>query len=366
MSYAVEVIPIKYLLAVQRIFGLHLNTYYPQFLAAFGSWAEVWRAKSLPPQLELPHSLWERFQQERLRLVPERLAEELEQKGINAIRRDEPGFPPLLLQISNVPCILYYCGNPELFKRTSVAVVGSRKATAYGLKQAQQISYELAKRGLVITSGMARGIDGAAHAGALEAGGATIAVLGCGVDISYPRENQQLLQKVRESGLVISEYHPGTEPLPFHFPIRNRIISGLSRAVFVVEAQAQSGTLITCDFALEQGKEIFALPGPVTSPNSIGTLRLIQNGAKLVIHPGDILEELGYEFRESLFSAKDEITRNISMAEKKVLACIGWEPIHLDALLAGRGTSASLYQDLLLLEIKGLIKQLPGKYYVKI
>jgi len=361
-----EVIAIKYLLAIHRAWGLHLNKYYLQLLDIFSSWEEVWRTKSLPGETELPAFLWDKLQQEKKRVQPERIMEELERKGIGVLRRDEPGFPSLLLQIANVPCILYYCGKPELLARDSLAVVGSRKATPYGLRQAKSISNELARQGLVITSGMARGIDAAAHRGALEGGGDTIAVLGCGVDILYPRENARLLQQVKETGLVVSEYPPGTEPFHYNFPIRNRIISGLSLAVFVVEAQAKSGTLITCDFALEQGKDIFALPGPVTSPNSMGTMRLIQNGAKLVIHPGDILEELGYEFKERLFSVKDEITKTVSSMEKKVLDLIGWEPVHIDVLLAQGGSMATLYQQLLLLEMKGLIKQLPGKYYVKI
>lgn len=343
-----------------------MNKFYVPFLAAFGTWEEVWKAKKAPDKLELPEYLWDRLQQEKRQLDPARLAEELALKGIGVINRDDPSFSRLLLQIANVPCILYYCGKLSLLKQPALAVVGSRRATAYGLKQAQDMSCELARHGLLITSGMARGIDAAAHEGALQAGGGTIAVLGCGVDVTYPRENSSLLQKIKEHGLIISEYPPGTAPLQYNFPIRNRIISGISQAVFVVEAQAKSGTLITCDFALEQGKEIYALPGPVTSPNSMGTLRLIQNGAKLVIHPGDILEELGYEFKQSLFSEKEEITRNISSTEKRVLDWIGWEPVHIDTLLARADSAAQLYQELLLLEIKGLVKQLPGKYYIKI
>lgn len=359
-------IRINHLLAIHRIFGLHLNKFYLPLLKAFGTWEEVWKAKKLPDQLEVPEYLWDRFQQEKKQLEPAGIAEALSMKGIGIINRDDPAFSCLLLQISNVPCILYYCGKLPLLNQPALAVVGSRKATNYGLTQAQNMSNELAKHGLAITSGLARGIDAAAHTGALDANGETIAVLGCGVDVTYPRENSRLLQRIKEQGLLLSEFPPGTAPLQHNFPIRNRIISGISQAVFVVEAQAKSGTLITCDFALEQGKEIFALPGPVTSPNSIGTLRLIQNGAKLVIYPGDILEELGYDFKDSLFSEKEEITRTISSTEKRVLDRIGWEPVHIDTLLAGVGSTAQLYQELLLLEIKGLVKQLPGKYYIKI
>lgn len=355
-----------YLLAIQKVLGLHLNKYYLPLLAAFGSWEEVWRAKKIPEQVELPDYLWDKLRLEKQLINPELIAKELRQKGIGVITRENAQYPDLLRHIANAPCILYYCGRLSLLNKTSLAVVGSRRATAYGLSQARHLSAELAKHGLVITSGMARGIDTAAHQGALEGGGDTIAVLGCGLDVPYPRENSGLLQRIKEKGLVISEYPPGTAPLNYNFPIRNRIISGISQAVFVVEAQARSGTLITCDFALEQGKDIFALPGPVTNPNSIGTLRLIQNGAKLVIHSGDILEEMGYGIIESLFSRKDEITRSISSKEKAVLDKIGWEPVHIDSLLSDAASAAQIYQDLLVLEIKGLVKQLPGKYYTKI
>jgi len=358
---------IDYLLALHRIWGLHLNKYYRSLFKAFGSWEEVWLAGKAPEWLEIPDYLWERLQTEKRCLDPRRLEEEMAKKGISYLTRDDLRFSGLLLQIANVPCILYYCGILDLLKQISLAVVGARKATAYGLKQARSLSGELAKHGLTIVSGLARGIDAAAHEGALEVGGHTIAVLGCGLDICYPRENIRLLQKIKESGLAISEYPPGTGPLSHNFPIRNRIISGISQAVFVVEARAKSGSLITCDYALEQGKDIFALPGPVTSPNSIGTLRLIQNGAKLVIHAGDILEELGYTFQDSLLSERKEMTKSVSKSEEKVLELIGWEPVHIDTLLSKAiSATTTVYQELLQLEIKGLIKQLPGKYYVRI
>lgn len=356
---------IKYLLAIHRIWGLYLNKCYTSLLSFYGSWEEVWHSKKLPPQIDIPQELWEKLQEGKKTVEPQQLESELREKGFGFITRDQDAYPRLMLQIANVPCILYYCGKLSLLTKNALAVVGSRKATAYGLAQAHTICRELAEHGLIITSGMARGIDSAAHEGALAAKGGTIAVLGCGLDVVYPRENAKLYLKIKEEGLLLSEYPLGTKPLPYLFPIRNRIISGISQGLFVVEARAKSGTLITCDYALEQGKDIFALPGPVTSPNSIGTLRLIQNGAKTVIHSGDILEELGYGFRESLFLEQEDMKKSISSSEKKVLDRLGWEPIHIDALLDNFSGTQTVYQDLLCLEIKGLIKQLPGKYYLR-
>lgn len=326
----------------------------------------MWRSKKLPEHLEIPGQLWDKLQETKRRVEPESIEAGLEEKGVGVITREHKHYPHLLLQITNIPCILYYCGRLSLLNETSLAVVGSRKATAYGLQQSLRICRELAANGLVITSGMARGIDASAHEGALAAKGGTIAVLGCGVDIIYPRENSKLYHRLKNDGLIISEFPTGTAPLPYYFPIRNRIISGISQALFVVEAQAKSGTLITCDYALEQGKDVFALPGPVTSPNSIGTLGLIQNGAKLVIHAGDILEDLGYSFGESLFSKQEENRKSISSLESKILDRIGWEPTQLDTLLTEFSSTATIYQDLLCLELKGLIKQLPGKYYQRV
>ncbi|MFY9175679.1 MAG: DNA-processing protein DprA [Peptococcia bacterium] len=359
--------PIKHLLAIHRVWGLQLNKYYDQLLSFFGSWEELWRSKKPPEELAIPAPLWDKLQEAKKSIEPDSLVAELREKGLGIIIREHQHYPRLLLQITNIPCILYYCGRLSLLKEDSLAVVGSRNATPYGLQQSRDICRELAANGLVIVSGMARGIDAAAHVGALEAkDGGTIAVLGCGVDIIYPRENTKLYHRLQEEGLLISEFPIGTAPLPYFFPIRNRIISGLSRAVFIVEAQAKSGTLITCDYALEQGKDVYALPGPVTSPNSIGTVRLIQNGAKAVIHAGDILEDLGYSFGECLFAKQKENRKAISSTEKKILNRLGWEPVHLDILLADFAETASLYQDLLTLELKGLIKQLPGKYYIRI
>lgn len=344
---------------------LSLNSCSVDILNYFGSWEEAWKNLDDPQKFGLSAVLSDKLVYERKNLQPEKLAEELERKGIKVITRFDDAFSKELLQIPNIPCILYYCGDLSLFNSKSIAVVGSRKATLYGMKQAKEISSRLADYGITIVSGMARGIDAAAHEGALETG-KTVAVLGSGLDVLYPRENMTLYSKIKNKGLVISEFPAGTGPYKQNFPIRNRIISGLSLGVFIVEAQAQSGTLITCDHALEQGKDVFALPGPVTSPNSIGTLRLIQNGAKLVIDAEDILDELGFEVRkEKLFMQRSE-TVKLNHEEKKMMECFCWEPVHIDKLLANNDKHKAIHEILLSLEIKGLIKQLPGKYYVRI
>lgn len=359
-------INIKYAVALNKIFGLSLNNYYMPLLEYFGSLEEVWKNDKYFTDLALPKKLWQKFLHERKNVEIERIMDDLCEKNIGVILRNHPDFSDNLLQISNVPCMLYYCGDINLLKMTSLAVVGSRKATSYGTNNARIISYDLARQNLVIVSGLARGIDKAAHEGALEADGKTIAVMGSGLDVIYPSEHQILFEKIARCGLIISEYPLGTPPKRENFPIRNRIISGLSIGVFVVEARGKSGSLITCDLALEQGKEIFALPGPVTSPNSVGTLRLIQNGAKLVIYSQDILEELGFGVQESLFQQQKEKIKDINGKEKIVLQALYWEPIHIDKIIDNlQNRVNNIHEVLLKLEIKGLIKQLPGKYYIR-
>ncbi|MDR1192600.1 MAG: DNA-processing protein DprA, partial [Peptococcaceae bacterium] len=220
---------------------------------------------------------------------PQRLGEECQRRGIGLVTCGEKEYGQELAHFAGYPCVLYYYGDLGLLNRLSAAIVGSRRASGYGLLTARHFAGALAAAGFCIVSGLAKGIDAAAHWGALAAGGGSVAVLGCGVDVVYPPENRALYHKMRERGLIISEYGPGERPLRWRFPQRNRLISGLSALVLLVEAQASSGALITCDHALTQGREVWAIPGPVTNPGSIGPLRLIQEGARLAITPGDIL-----------------------------------------------------------------------------
>ena len=208
------------------------------------------------------------------------------------MRRRDAGFPPLLAAIHDPPPALFLrgAGEEELLSRPAIALVGARACSAYGRSVARSLARDLAAAGLVVVSGMARGIDGEAHRGALEAGGTTIAVLGCGVDRNYPAAHAELARRICETGLVVSEYEPGVEPAPWRFPARNRIISGVSEATVVVEARERSGALITADFALEEGRDVLAVPGEITSALSAGTNALLRLGATPVTCAGDVLE----------------------------------------------------------------------------
>lgn len=204
-------------------------------------------------------------------------------------------YPELLAEIKDPPKELYYIGDAEILKNRCAAVVGSRTTTQYGRSTAVSIATKLAGRGIAVVSGMARGIDTCAHQGALDCNGATIAVLGCGVDLCYPKENKNLKKEIEKSGLVISEYPPGTEPMPFNFPRRNRIISGLSEITIVVQARNESGSLITAELAVEQGREVYAVPGNIDSQYNLGNNKLIKDGAGIIIKPSDVLEAMGVD-----------------------------------------------------------------------
>lgn len=212
--------------------------------------------------------------------------------GVELVTCADESYPPALLHLPDPPMVLWVAGGTSALSAAAVAVVGSRNASPIGLETARRLAKGLASAGLVVVSGLARGIDGAAHRGALQGGGATVGVLGCGLDIAYPRQHQQLAVDVRSQGCLVSELPPGTPPLPRHFPLRNRIISGLSRAVVVVEASEHSGSLITARMALEQGRDVLAVPGNVVSGCHRGCHALIKDGARLVETVEDILEEI--------------------------------------------------------------------------
>ena len=221
----------------------------------------------------------------------------LAERGLRWIGRSEPGYPPLLAAIHDPPAGLFVRGGAEaaVLVRAAVAIVGARSCSPYGSQVARTCARELAAVGLVVVSGLARGIDGEGHRGALEAGGETVAVLGCGVDRDYPASHRELAARICERGLIVSEYAPGVEPAPWRFPARNRVIAGLARAVVVVEARERSGALITADFALEQGRDVFAVPGEITSALSAGTNALLGLGATPYTRVEDVLEALGIE-----------------------------------------------------------------------
>ncbi len=300
-----------------------------------------------------------------LRQRAERELEALKKIGGRALIRDKPGYPELLHHIGLPPPVIYLQGDSTLLEMTSVAVVGSRAATSYGRRVSRTIARDLALAGLCVVSGLALGIDATAHSGALDAAGATIGVLGCGLDVVYPRGNRRLYEQLRASGLLISEYPLGTPPEGFRFPARNRIIAGLSRAVVVVEASKKSGSLITVQHALEQGREIFAVPGQVDSVKSAGTHWLVQQGATLAVSAADIIGHLGMDYG-SAAALKAATNPRAKLAKLEpnlqvVLSIIEPYPQSREALLQRSGLGAAEFTEVLLrLELEGLVETTPG------
>jgi DNA processing protein len=272
-------------------------------------------------------------------------------------------YPLLLKEIADPPLALHFRGDRTLLARTSIAMVGSRRASPYGVNVAAQLARQLVSAGVVIVSGLARGIDAAAHTAALDGGGTTIAVLGTGIDVVYPRSNLRLYRRIAEHGLILSELAPGAPPKPEHFPIRNRLISGISNGTVVVEATRRSGSLITARMAAEQNREVFAVPGSIFSAGSEGTHRLIQYGAKLVHDANDVLEELPGYLRAAL-TAEAEPESPL----REVLAALTRdEASHVDALAQQLGqTTGAVAESLLQLELGGWIRALPGARYVRV
>jgi len=314
-----------------------------------------------------------------------RVDEELEKaarSGISLLPMTHRDYPGELRHLPDPPPLLYVRGT--LREEPAVAVVGSRRATAYGKFMTDRLVRELARHGIAVVSGMARGIDTAAHWGALRAKGRTVAVLGSGMDVVYPRENGELMERIPESGAVVTEFPFRTPPLAANFPARNRIISGLSMGVAVVEAGEKSGSLITARLALEQGKEVFAVPGSIDSPVSRGTHRLLRQGAKLVESVHDILEEI---FPRVLFSEVEKQSARTGPdpaalhreerrpgggeigqtgeREAALLRILGDRPVQVDEMIRASGLDSKEVLSLLLsLELQGLVRQLPGKQFV--
>mgnify|MGYP005847251757 CR=1 FL=1 len=310
--------------------------------------------------------------------------------GVELIPLRDPRFPPLLREIYDPPVVLFARGRAELLQAPMLAVVGTRRPTPYGMAVAERMAADLARSALVIVSGMARGVDTASHRGALSAGGETIAVFGCGVDVIYPAENRNLAAELAKTGLIVSEFPMGTPGQPQNFPIRNRIISGMSLGVLVVEGAQYSGSAITARLAMEQGREVFAIPGNITSKMSWGPNLLIKQGATLVQEASDVLAELPADERRHLAeriqsklptseipiaagtSAPDQASLPLGPAgdsARAVLAlCRVDAAIHLDAILEklDRFSSSEVIAALFDLEMTGLIRQLPGKNFVKV
>jgi DNA processing protein len=288
----------------------------------------------------------------------------VEKQGASVITWEDKRYPPRLLQIHDAPLLLYVKGEILPEDEWAVAVVGTRAATKYGRQMVEEIAGDLARSGITVVSGLARGIDSLAHRAALRAGGRTMSVLGSGIDIIYPSEHEDLARKIIEKGAIITEYPLGTKPEAGNFPPRNRIISGVSLGTLVVEAGKRSGALITADFALEQGREVFALPGTATSGKSEGTNRLIQEGAaKLVLSADDILEELNLTLVERHREVRTVVPGDEKEAE--ILRHLSAEPVHVDEI--GQRTSLPISEvtsTLTMMELKGMVRQVGGMNYV--
>ncbi len=302
----------------------------------------------------------------------DRELEKIEKEGTDLLCLQDTDYPPLLAAIYDPPPLLYLKGflPKEVWRAGEaffpLAVVGSRKTSPYGKSVTEKLCRALAEQGLCIVSGFARGIDGIAHRAALTAGAATIAVLGCGIDCVYPTEHRKLYDEIKERGLLVSEFPIGAPPEAHHFPQRNRIISGLSLGCLVVEAGLKSGSLITARLALEQGREVFAVPGPIFSERSAGPHQLIASGAKLVQKAEDILEEIFPQLPRTA-SSPIPAPPQLETEEALVYRFLSFEPKHIDLLIQESEKAASEVLGLLLgLELKGAVRQMAGQFYAKI
>jgi len=331
----------------------------------FGSLRRAWQANDAEMLFAgLPPSIAEEVIRSRARIDPAEELARLARSGIEALPLTDPAYPDRLRNIPNPPAVLYFRGELLETDSISIAVVGTRKPSRYGLDVTKRIVTELAAAGVTIVSGLALGIDAAAHQAALDAGGRTLAVLGSGVDVLYPPSHRRLAESILQQGAILSEYPPGTKPDARNFPPRNRIISGLAQGVLVVEAGEQSGALITAQFALDQGRDTFAVPGGIYWPLSHGTNRLIQKGeAKLVTSAADILDELDVPLAIAQAQARTAMPADGS--EAQVLSYLSRDPMHVDEIGRAAGLPApTVASALSMLELKGLVRSVGGMNYV--
>ncbi len=343
---------------------LHLYGYFRNGEAALKARAaELQQVPKLSPQALEKILYFQKFAD------PEKTCSDLSACGIRLVMLGDRDYPKSLAEIADPPALLYLKGAlppPEL---PLIAIVGARQASPYGLAIARELALGLAENGWGVVSGLARGVDAAAHGGALAAKGYTMAVLGCGLNICYPRENERLRDRIQASGGVISELPPAASPMPGNFPVRNRIISGCSLGTLVVEAGKKSGALITAYQALEQGRDVFAVPGPITSDRSRGANSLIKQGAKLVETVDDVLVEFSYlqtgRGKRRGSPSLQGIPEDLAGGEGALLRHLSLEPVHIDQLAERAGLTVSVAGSLLtMLEVKGLARRLPGNYFV--
>jgi DNA processing protein len=349
-----------------------------RLLREFGSPEEVFRAPL--PRLEacnLPSPVAQAvFKKQSFKRAEKELALTQRIDRCRLLNWTEPEYPQTLLQIYDPPVMLYVRGDTQVLNQPSIGMVGTRRPTLYGTQMAERLGRELAARGLIVVSGMARGIDAISHQGVLAVNGRAVGVLGTGVDVCYPKENRKLYEKVLERGAIISEFPLGTHPAPENFPIRNRIVAGMPLGVVVVEGAQYSGSLITARLAMEFGREVFAVPGNVTQPVSFAPNQLIKQGAKLVTNGEDVIEELPTPIRAVLVRAEapEAEQRNLLAAaslnspEKKIYDLLSVDdPKAIDDIVErSELNSSEVLATLFDLEMKGIVRQLPGKQFSRV
>lgn len=357
---------IPYLLALHSINGLgpiRLKALVDYFQQDFEA---AWEGSSKELlSIGIPRNVVSLLEETRKKLDPENYAESIKKSGINWVTIFDEDYPNLLKEIYDPPLVLYFKGElPKNFNR-SIAVVGTRKVSGYGKLVTEKFAYSLAEAGLVVVSGLARGVDTIAHRVTVAAKGKTVAVLGGGLNKIFPPENIALAMEIAKGfGAVVSEFPPDNPSLAGNFPARNRIISGLSRGVLVTEAAEDSGSLITAKCALEQGRDVFAIPGPITSDLSKGPALLLKQGARLVTEPEEILEELGLERMRNEECKMQNV--QLSEVEERILQCLSNENKHIDEICRDSNLSiAAVSASLIKMEIQGLVKNLGGGSYVK-
>jgi DNA processing protein len=335
-------------------------------LEAFGSAENAWNASSNELQeAGLSRKIVKSFQRLRKGVSLDQVWERIQSLEVSVLTWDDEAYPRRLKEIDQPPPVIYVRGSLVPEDEWAVAIVGTRKMTAYGRQVAEEVATVLAHSGVTIVSGLARGVDSIAHQAAVNTGGRTLAVLGNGVDLVYPPENRRLATQIMERGALVSDYAPGTQPDGSNFPPRNRIISGLSLAVIVIEAGNTSGALITASFAAEQGRDVFAVPGNIHAPQSQGTNRLIRDGAQPLLSPQDVLEAL------NLTMVTEQQVARVALPTDPVEACLykflSQQPMHLDEIRAlSEMPIETVSATLAMMELKGMVRQVGGMNYVAV
>ena len=335
-----------------------------KLIERFGDVEQAWQASDRELQGVLDERSVASLIKTRSRLSLDEEMEGYGKKGIGVVTIAEAGYPRLLAQIPSPPPVLFVRGTFLPEDNLAIAIVGTRRSTSYGREVTSRMASGLAEAGVTVVSGLARGIDAAAHSATLAAGGRTIAVLGSGVDIIYPSEHHQLAERIIENGALISDYPPGRKPDAPNFPARNRIISGLSLGVVVVEAPNRSGALITVDFAADQGREVFIVPGSVLSDNSAGCHRMLRDGARLVTCADDVLDDLRIGQRREQAAVQQALP--LTDAERRLLNHINADPQHIDEIIAAGNLPVAEGLALIsMLELKGIVRDAGARHFVR-